>query len=60
MDRPAEFGELLFDIGEGEFKRGSAMRTGGTFRKNALPLQLQRLPLAFTLGGFSTGLCGIR
>lgn len=56
MDRPAELGELLFDIGQGEFKRGSAVRTGGPFRQNALALQLERLPLAFTLGGFSADL----
>ena len=59
MDRPAEFGEFFFDIGQGELKRRSPVRTGGPFRQNALPLQLQRLPLAFPLGGFSADLCGI-
>ena len=60
MDRPAELGELLFDIGQGEFKCRSPVRTGGPFRQNALPLKFERLPLAFPLCGFGACLCGIR
>ena len=52
VDRPAQLGELLFDIGEREGQRRPPVRTRGPLGQNAFALQLERLPLAFVFCRF--------
>ena len=46
MDSPAEFRELLLDIGQGIGEGSSPMRAGGALGEDAFALQDQVLPLA--------------
>ena len=49
MERPAQFAQLLLDVGQGVLQRGAPMRVRCPLRQHAFPLQLKRLTQTLAL-----------
>ena len=60
VDGPAQFGQLLLDIGQCVSKRRTTVRTRSPFREDAFALQFEGLELAFAFRSFGAHLGGGR